>query len=116
MNKDWMKYEGSCILFCGIAKHNNSYVQNETDIQWILESEEETNARLTRALEIMGIIAEEITIKWVDIYTGQRCCKCICLYDKWVQTHSFDADYFLEGEVQYSDLGGAVEFTFDKML
>jgi hypothetical protein len=108
-------YEGKCIVFCGLSQVDNSYVYTEKYMEWILESEDETKTKLTKGLENIGIKCHEITFEWVDLFTGQRSCHVLCTYDKYVQPHSFEADFYIE-ELTTFDFGGAVEFSLVNML
>lgn len=85
---EWLKYHGSCILFCG------KYREKEYG-DLVMETEEETKTRLINGLASVGVKCLHITFKWTDENQGTRSCECICEYNKPYEIHF--SEFFIKG-------------------
>jgi hypothetical protein len=114
---DWLKYEGSCIIFAGIEKINKELEEDESDfyVTYDMEEEEITKNKLIEGLKSVGVKCEEISFKWADEETGQRCCKCIVYYNKPYQIYI--NDFFITGLTQFGfNPDSPLEFSLMKLL
>lgn len=89
---DWLKYIGSCNIFAGTE-------QIEEEDGWHLEPPEVTIAKLTTALERVGIRCLHVEIICELITEGTRAIKCICEYNKPYYVH--DSDFYLDGLTEF---------------
>lgn len=111
---DWLKYEGICIIFAGIEKINKELEENETEF-YDMEEEEITKNKLIEGLKSVGVKCEEISFKWSDEKSGQRCCKCIVYYNKPYQIYT--NNFFIKNLTQFAtEPDCPLEFSLMKLL
>lgn len=118
---EFLKYRGICTLFAGKSKvteiADNEYGFEQEYESWIMETEEDSKSRLIKGLESVGVKCSEIIIKWTDMEEGQRCCECVCYYNKPYQV--YNSDFFIKGLTTFSFVDpadGELEFSLMERL
>ncbi len=127
---EWLKYEGTCIIYAGIERINKELEEDEQYWDeygfyimekkvYIMENEETTKNKLIEGLKSVGVKCEKINFEWTNEKTGQRCCNCIVYYNKPYQVYT--NDFFIKSLTQFppepdNDCVCPLEFSLMKLL